>query len=132
MLVYPMSTSSGSRLLRFFANATLAYPLIVVGLFYGEWFLAWHVLGHEPRVSDDDPKFIDGSSWMHDITLLALTGILPVGVASIVTNVVYIVRDRPSAAQAGIRLQTLVALWLGMFVLVFCDLYYPVGEWWFD
>jgi hypothetical protein len=118
--------------LRLFANGTLVYPIAVSGLFYGEWFLAWHVLGHQPIAWENDPKYIDGSSWMHGITAVALIGILPVGAGAVFTNIMYLVRVRPTAVQAGIRLQTLVALWLAMYVLVFTDPYYPIGEWWMD
>lgn len=136
MIQSPERAAAESRrqswLLAFFAHATLVYPLIVLGLFYGEWFLAWHALGHKPSPwGDDDPNFISGSSWMHPITALALLGIMPVGCIAIVVNVAYVVRNRLSACQVAIRLQTLVGLWLGMIASLWWEPW-GVGTWWFD
>ena len=120
------------RWLRHAANATLAYPVVFAGLWYGQWFLAWHALGHQPVASVDDPKYIDGASWMHGITELALIGVPFVAIAALCTNIGHIVGNRLTAAQAGLRLQTLVAIWIGMGLLVLTDPYYPIVEWWLD
>ena len=121
------------RWLRRIANATLAYPIVVVGLWYGEWFAAWFVLGRQPIPWEDDPYYMVGvAGWIYYITFVALIGILPVGPAAIFSNLMHIALNRPTAVQAGIRLQTLVALWLGMWVLVFTDPYYPILKWWID
>src|SRR6185312_12782716 len=34
------------------------YPMILLSALYAAWFIAWHALGHPPRPSLDDPKFI--------------------------------------------------------------------------
>jgi hypothetical protein len=121
-----------SRMLTLFANMTLIYPLIVLGMLYGEWLLAWFVLGHKPSIiGDDDPELIP-TRWLHGITWIVVLGILPVGCAAIIFNVAHIIRNRPSAVRAAIRLHTLVCLWLGMYSML--DWYdpYQVMEWWLD
>jgi len=35
-----------------------AYPALLVGSLYYTWFVAWAVLGYQPRPSLDDPKYI--------------------------------------------------------------------------
>jgi hypothetical protein len=121
-----------SRLLAILAHATLAYPLIVLGLLYGQWLVAWIALGHKPSLwGNDDPKFITVSSWMHPVTAIALLAMLPLGFTAIVSNIVYILKYRLSSCQATIRLHVLLGLWLGTLVSLFQD---PHGivQWWID
>lgn len=35
-----------------------AYPVLMLAALYATWFVAWAVLGHPPRPSLDDPKYI--------------------------------------------------------------------------
>ena len=35
-----------------------AYPVLMLASLYATWFVAWAVLGHQPRPSLDDPKYI--------------------------------------------------------------------------
>ena len=127
-----MKASANSRALRVVANATMLYPLLVVGLMYCEWLLACRVLGRQPVPMDDDPKFIDGSSWMHDITGFALVSVVPLAGAALCANIIHIILNRPSAVQAGIRLQTMLAVWLGAYYLSTTQSFGQIVEWWFD
>jgi hypothetical protein len=121
------------RRLRVLANLTLAYPVLVVAIWYGEWFFAWYILGRQPIPWEDDPVSMVGSAGcMYFVTFVSLIGILPIGATAVIANVWHIAANGPTAVQAGIRLQTLVALWLGMWILVFTDPYYPIGKWWID
>ncbi|HJQ81211.1 MAG TPA: hypothetical protein VJ828_14720 [Lacipirellulaceae bacterium] len=119
------------RLLRFLADVSLLYPCIVVFLLYSQWILSWYMLGHRPEWSTDDPKYINGASWMHLINLIVLVGILPIIFGAVAFNVMHILRNRTSAAQASIRIATLVSLWLGLLIWMNRD---PHGiiEWWLD
>jgi hypothetical protein len=119
-----------SQPLAFFASATLLYPLVVVAMLYGEWFLAWSALGHPPRPSLDDPKHI-GSNWMHAITGLALFGLLPVAGAALILNVMHLVINRPSAVRSVVRFVALVEVWVAVYALISWD---PgrVFYWWAD
>lgn len=120
-----------SRMLAICTYVSLAYPLFLVGSLYGEWFLAWHILGHEPRCSMDDPKFINGSSWMHPITGIAIMGLAPAAVGALVLNTLYVINRRPRGRQLLVHILCLSALWLGMIALLRFDPH-PVLEWWFD
>jgi hypothetical protein len=40
-----------SRFLACLANVSLVWPLVYLGLLYGEWYLAWLALGHAPAPS---------------------------------------------------------------------------------
>lgn len=42
--------------------AAFVYPWLMCGLLHATWLVAWAVLGHVPRASIDDPKFI--SAWV--------------------------------------------------------------------
>jgi hypothetical protein len=50
------------RLLDVWAWIFLLCPLLLVASLDGQWLLSWAVLGHIPRPSLDDPKYIDGAS----------------------------------------------------------------------
>ncbi len=120
-----------SRLLAFFAMATLMYPLFIIASLYGEWFLAWFILEHPPQPSLNDPKFIDGSSWMHPITLVAFLGFLPVACVALVLNSLYIIKGGLRRNHRILILFTFLILWLGTYGLLRWD---PgqVVNWWFD
>ena len=120
-----------SRLLALFAHVTLIYPLLLLGCLYGQWLLSWLVLGHRPQPSLDDPKFIDGASWMHGITLFALMGFIPVGCVAAVFNVLYVVNRRLSLRRVFARIVALAMLWVGTIFLLRWD---PglVVYWWMD
>jgi hypothetical protein len=113
------------------ASAALLYPVVVVAALYGEWLLAWHVLGHPPRPSLDDPKGIPGSSWMHAVTALAVLGTLPAAFAALALNATHLVMARPSAVRGVARLVALSGLWLALFALLRWDPW-QVGYWWMD
>lgn len=61
-----------------------AYPILVVGSLYVTWFVAWSILGHQPRPSLDDPKYIgvavDIPYVVTMILILASPGALVVGI----------------------------------------------------
>src|SRR4051812_2121677 len=92
-----------SKIVQRFAFASLFLPLMVVGTLYGEWLLATWSLGHPPRPSLDDPKDIAGSSWMHEITMLAILCAIPGAIAAFSLNAVEIGVNRRSTSRAAIR-----------------------------
>jgi hypothetical protein len=103
----------------------------VVAALYGEWLLAWLVLGHPPRPSLDDPKGVPGSSWMHVVTALALLGMVPAAAAALALNVAHLLTARPSAVRGVARLVALFGLWLAVFALLRWDPW-RVVYWWMD
>ncbi len=55
----PAEASSRPRwIVRWLERGVWIYPVALVASFYGTWFTAWVVLGHQPRPSLDDPKYI--------------------------------------------------------------------------
>ena len=121
-----------SRWLALGTNATLIYPIIVVAALYAEWLLAWHLLGRQPStIGDDDPEQLP-TWWLHNINWLLFLGILPVSFAAVILNVGYIINFSPSAVRAGIRIQTLVGLWLWMYSMLAWYMPDALMEWWRD
>jgi hypothetical protein len=119
-------------MLKRFANVTLIYPLIALSLLYGQWLLSWYMIGHRPSpLGDDDPKSIAVARWLHPITLFTLAAIIPATVLAAFCNAAYIIKERPSAIQAALRLQAVVGLWLGMIMTFFTNPY-QIMTWWFD
>jgi hypothetical protein len=130
-LVIALFETRRRRLIHFLADATVIYPCLTICLLYIEWLLSWYMLGHRPEWSNDDPTLIPGASWMYPINGFAIMGLLPWLIAAIALNLAHIIRNRPSAPQACIRVCTLVSIWLGCLVWIMRD---PHGiiEWWLD
>ena len=80
------TVSPRPRWLALVANTALIYPLIALATLYAEWLLAWYVLGHRPRPSLDDPKFIVGSNWMHPFVTIVILGMVPFLFFAIASN----------------------------------------------
>jgi hypothetical protein len=52
--------------------------VLLLSSLYATWLTAWFVLGHRPRPSLDDPKFISPLvSFPHGLTWLLIVGIVP-------------------------------------------------------
>jgi hypothetical protein len=117
--------------LALFANLTVAYPLLLAALLYGEWLLATYMLGHTPEPSVDDPKDIIGSSWMHLFTGLALLGLAPAGILALIMNALHVGYHRVYDLRLAARVAGLLVIWFGLFALLRYD---PgsVVVWWFD
>ena len=122
---------SPSKALALFANLSIAYPLVTVAFLYGEWLLASYMLGHAPGPSVDDPKDIIGSSWMHLPTGLAVFGLMPAGILTLLLNAIHVAYHHIVGARLGVRVAALIVLWPGLFALLRWD---PgsVVNWWFD
>ena len=113
------------------AYITFASPLYPIIALYTEWLLAWHALGHPPRLSADEPKFIDGSSWMHPVVELTLLAVVPMFFSSLMLNAYHEVERRDHSVFLTIRIFALCALWLGSLVFLAWDPW-QVAVWWWD
>lgn len=113
------------------ADAILFYPVLVLLVLYGEWLLAWSVLGHPPVPSWNDPKFNAGSSWLHGLTGVVLFGALPALCASVVFYPIVGILPEPSPRRIALRALTVVGSWGPLFGLLWWD---PgrVLAWWLD
>jgi hypothetical protein len=130
-----MGGMSTERRLRLLANTTLVYPLLAVGALTVCWLLAHDMLGHAPVVYRDDPEETfrhGGVGLLYPVaTWLLIVPIVPVFIASVSLNVVYVLEHKPSAAQAGLRAFTTASIWLWLWVWVRTD---PpeIIKWWMD
>jgi hypothetical protein len=58
VILLPILRARPGHRLRAAVWVSSLYPLLIVFSLYATWFTAWVVLGHRPRSSLDDPKFI--------------------------------------------------------------------------
>jgi hypothetical protein len=107
-----------------FALACAALPVV---LLYGQWLLSWVMLGHMPRPSMDDPKFIDGASWMHPITFFGFVALIPTAITAVGAIAWYAAAGRPRTLDLAWR----AAIVGAAFGLVFWDPFH-VAVWWLD
>ncbi len=120
------------QLLAILANVTAVYPLLVMGLMYSEWSLAFEALGHKPVAWIDDPVESSGAFWIHFVAgWLVIFGMPLAFGTGLISNIAYVRRTEASAAQAGIRASTFAGIWLGFFIWAAFD---PneVSKWWLD
>jgi hypothetical protein len=120
-----------SRPLALFADVSAAYPLLLIACLYGEWLLAWYMLGHAPEPWVDDPKDIVGSSWMNFLTGLAILGLGPAFILALVMNALHVGYHRLFGLRLAVRVAAIFLLWVGLYALLRGD---PgsVVKWWFD
>ena len=114
------------------------YPALIVASFYATWLTAWCVLGHRPRVSLDDPKYIspivDGVAAIPFMLLKIGLPLIWLVLAPIVLAVVgWDLAKKETPARRG-DLQIIlipVGAWLFAYVFLLCD---PgqVVEWYID
>ncbi len=107
-----------SRLLALSAHVTAAYPLLSLVSLYGQWLLSWRMLGRRPLPSLDDPKYIDGASWMHLVTFVAFIGFLPAFFGAVVLNTRYALERHLRGPRLLLRITIAVALWVSAIVLL--------------
>ena len=113
------------------ANMSGTYPLVLAGLLYGQWVLSWYFLGHIPRSSLDDPKYITGANWMHPLTYMALVASLPAFFVGLGLSVLYLLMIRSRTQPAAIRMTIFTALWISIYTLLNWDPAH-VLYWWMD
>jgi hypothetical protein len=74
-LLLPILRVAHGRGIRTAAWICSLYPVLLLGSLYATWFTAWCILGHRPRSSLDDPKFISPIVLVpHDTTYLFILG----------------------------------------------------------
>lgn len=112
-------------------NLAIFYPVLTVGALYTEWLLAWAILGHQPRVSLDDPKDIPGSNWLGLLVMLLFIGWWPMGCVGAVLIGLGAILGQLRGHRLLVRVIGFVVLWAGAFGLLWWD---PlrVAEWWID
>lgn len=119
-----------------FALGVYAYPAIFVSSLYLTWFVAWGSLGHAPRPSLDDPKYIGTLVDIPYVVTMALLigapGALALGL--ILTPLVFIRRVAPlgrSVLLGLVATVVLILLWGAALWLLRADPW-GVGAWYCD
>jgi hypothetical protein len=120
-----------SWLLAILAWATLLYPLVFLAALYGEWLLAWYVLGRRPRPMLDDPQLIPGSGWLYGITFAGMLMILPMGCGAGLLNILHLAINRPRWLSASLQLILFLVVWVGGYGLLRWDPW-SVMDWYLD
>jgi hypothetical protein len=79
VLAYESGRGEASRSAKFFLAIVFIYPLLPLMSLYLTWAIAWFVLGHPPRSSLDDQKFIGGPVDVAYVPTALLLISLPIG-----------------------------------------------------
>jgi hypothetical protein len=124
-LVMPVVLARPGFRFRTAAWVASLYPLLLVGSFYATWMTAWIVLGHRPRMSLDDPKYI---SPIVEVPFAATYLLMMGAPGAFALCVLALVEQggirggvRPGKAVA--QLLVFVLLWLCPFLLSAADLF---------
>ncbi len=129
------------RLLKLGSWVLYAYPALLVASLYGTWFVAWLVLGAQPRPSLDDPKsiglLVDVPYALTMGMLMLAPGALLIGVGRALFALVGLFeRDaqgapRKSATARVTRFSLFLLLWCAVLWLLRYDPW-SVGNWFMD
>jgi hypothetical protein len=113
--------------------------LLLVASIYATWFTAWIVLGHQPRMSLDDPKFIspivDVPVAANFLLMLGVPGALVFCVLIVLPLVAErVARDGVHPVKACAQLLAPVVAWVSPFLLSSSDLFgfSYIAEWFMD
>jgi hypothetical protein len=139
ILSLPIVWAAPGRKLRAAAFVSSLYPVWLLLSVYATWFTAWVALGHRPRSSLDDPKFISpfvlvpwASTWLLILGVyIALPFCVFLTIACIAQNV-----RREDSRPPSIATLILVPIisWLSLYAILHygafkCDY---ILEWFFD
>lgn len=119
-------------LLRWCAYCLAAYPLFLLASLYGQWSLSSIMLGHLPRPSLDDPKYISVANWMHPVTMIAILGFVPASFVALLVNALYLAVNRFEArVHFVLHIVAAMSLWIAPLVILYWDPL-KVMDWWMD
>lgn len=109
-----------------------AWPVLILAGIYGEWLVAWAILGHRPMPppSPDDPKAILGMA--HNAMTLAMVS-WPLGMMLGLGSIVILWITRRGVWRTVLWTMALLGIWVGLITLQRWD---PLGlrvvEWFAD
>ena len=103
--------SQPTKSLRQVANASAWFPLCALAMLYGQWALSGVVLGHEPRVSLDDPKGVAWVHWLHPVTGCMLIALRPAMLVAVVANLLYAKRSGRAGGNQRLLFVAAIAGW---------------------
>ncbi len=125
-------TTGSSRRWLFLTVASWLYPVVLIASFYATWAIAWGMLGHMPRPSLDDPKYING--WVvvpYNITMLLVIAFPAALVGGVFWTAWSGVQRKLRSLTTASALTLLMALWIAAITFLRVD---PlrVGDWFMD
>ena len=128
----PAGEPGSSRRWLFLTVASCLYPVVLVASFYATWVVAWGMLGHMPRPSLDDPKYISG--WLvvpYNITMLLLIAFPAALAGGVFWTLWSVVQRKFRSLTTASALTLLVALWIAAITFLRVDPW-RVGDWFMD
>jgi hypothetical protein len=104
------------------------YPLLYLGSLYVTWLAAWSVLGRQPQISLDDPKYISPIIDVAQISTMVLMHGMPAALVLCIPLVLaHGARDFQSrglsALKLAARLVIALLLWSSAFAIVWLRLF---------
>lgn len=115
--------------LKWYRAIAWTYPLALIVSLLAAWLTAWAMLGHLPRPSLDDPKYI---GWQVDISY-TIAGILLIGcpAAALVGLMIECIAEHGSWFVRVASCLMFVGLWTATIYLLRWDPF-RIVEWFFD
>ena len=113
-----------------------AYPVLMLASLYTTWFVAWGVLGHPPRPSLDDPKYISALVDIPYIVTMLLIIAMP-GAMILAAGLTPLHLRQSTDSRSAVVIKTalalliLVALWAATIAVFRIDPW-NVGNWYMD
>jgi hypothetical protein len=111
---------------------TWSYPAVLIFSFYLTWLIAWSFLGHSPRPSLDDPKFI--SDWLsvpYNLTALLLVGFPAAALAGVGSTAWFGAVREMSWLKTLMLVLAFLGVWVGAIAFLRWDPQ-QVVMWFFD
>jgi len=136
--IAPIVRAQSGRRIKAAAWVASLHPIYLLISLHVTWITAWYVLGHRPRISFDDPKFIGAAVDCPYIATAILLISLPFSfLGFIVLNMIDLCSTRPMNREvepriidkAAILLRSLV--WIAGFLILRIDRF-KVFDWFLD
>lgn len=113
-----------------------AYPVLMLASLYTTWFVAWAVLGHSPRPSLDDPKYIstlvDIPYVLTMLLIIAMPGAMIIGAGLTPLHLRSCTSSKSAlVAKTGLAFLILAALWAATIAVCRFDPW-NVSMWYMD
>ena len=122
----------GSGRWMFLTVASWLYPVVLVASFYATWAIAWVMLGHMPRPSLDDPKYISG--WVilpYCISMVLLIAFPTALGGGVIWTVWSGVQRKFRGLTTASAFTLLMAVWIAAITFLRIDPW-RVGDWFMD
>jgi hypothetical protein len=137
--VLPVVLARPGRKLRASAWVCSLYPLLILGSVYATWLTAWFILGHQPRISLDNPKdispIVDVEFISTTVFILGSPIALILGVPLVVAHDIQTFRSEGlHELRTTVRLTIPLVVWSSVFIILWLRLLGvdAIAEWYAD